>query len=289
MESLQNSTQHNYYCMWKTFNEFVIKLDVKPSSWESKLQLFVGYLINKGSQSQTVKSYISAIKTILMMENIVLNYDSFLLGAVTKACKFKNDRVRNRLPIHQDLLNIILSQVSKHFANKGQLYLGHVYSVLFSAGYYGMLRVGELTSGCHPILVTDVQLAANKKKMMFVLQTSKTHGLYDKPQLVKIKEAPDSLKGCLKHSVVDIKHYCPYQLLLTFSKVRLQYKSEIEPFFVFKDRSPVCPSHMWRTLKDMISQARFDPNCYDTHSLRIGRSCDLLRLGLSVETIKKLG
>ena len=33
----------------------------------------------------------------------------------------------------------------------------------------------------------------------------------------------------------------------------------------------------------------FDDTLYGTHSLRSGRTCDLYKLGLSVETIKKIG
>ena len=61
----RSSTQKNYYCVWKIFNEFFVKLDRKPSGWEDRITLFVAYLINRGKKSTTVRSYVSAIKAVL--------------------------------------------------------------------------------------------------------------------------------------------------------------------------------------------------------------------------------
>ena len=41
-------------------------------------------------------------------------------------------------------------------------------------------------------------------------------------------------------------------------------------------------------LKSAIKNVGLDEKLYDTHSLRIGQTVDLLKLGFSVETIKKL-
>ena len=43
----------------------MINLDVKPTSWEDRVTLFIGYKIDQGINSSTVKSYVSAIKKML--------------------------------------------------------------------------------------------------------------------------------------------------------------------------------------------------------------------------------
>ena len=43
------------------------------------------------------------------------------------------------------------------------------------------------TGSDHAVRATDLHIAVNKKKMMLVLHTSKTHGLGDKPQKIKIQ------------------------------------------------------------------------------------------------------
>ena len=107
-ECVQGSTRKNYYSVWKTFNKFVIQLDVKPSNWEDRLSLFVGYLVSKNYQSQMVKSYISAIKGILLENNIDLSEDRFLLTSLTRACKLKNDRFCTKFPITRGMLDVII-------------------------------------------------------------------------------------------------------------------------------------------------------------------------------------
>ena len=57
---------------------------------------------------------------------------------------------------------------------------------MFVSAYYGLLRIGKIALGLHVIKVTDVHVGVNKKKVLFVLRSSKTHVLGSKPQIVKI-------------------------------------------------------------------------------------------------------
>ena len=61
LERVRDMTWQNYYTVWKSFNSFFIKLDIKPNNWEDRLTLFVGYLVGKRRKSNTIRSYISAI------------------------------------------------------------------------------------------------------------------------------------------------------------------------------------------------------------------------------------
>ena len=82
--------------------------------------------------------------------------------------------------------------------------------------------------------------------------------------------------------------FCPFYLIKRYAEEHRPAAGTNEQFFIFSDRSPVKPNHMQNTLKNMLKIARFDPTVYSTHSFRIGRSCDLLQMGFSVETIKSL-
>ena len=62
----RESTKRNYLTVWRLFNKFVGPLDVIPWKWEDRLSLC---LINEGVQSSTLKSYISAVKSILCADN----------------------------------------------------------------------------------------------------------------------------------------------------------------------------------------------------------------------------
>ena len=241
----------------------------------------MGYLIERKRKSTTIKSYISAIKSVLADDGIELNEDRFLLTSLTKACRLVNDHVRTRLPIQKGMLNILVNTCQKLFA--GQPYLTALHVALLTSGYFGLLRVGELTGGEHPIKACDVHVGKNKNKILFVLRTSKTHWTDSQPQLIKIA----SRKKGLKQEETD--KLCPFTALKQYLKVRGPETSVNQQFFIFADGSPVKPYHMRETLKLLLIQAGFEPRLYGTHRLRIGRASDLRKMNLSVETIKKLG
>ena len=106
----RDSTKKNYYCVWRNFNEFFVRLDTKPQTWEDRIVLYAGYLIDQGKKSTTVKSYISAIKAVLLDDGVQLCEDKFLLSSITKACRLVSDHIRTRLPIQKGLLKLILKR-----------------------------------------------------------------------------------------------------------------------------------------------------------------------------------
>ena len=58
---------------------------------------------------------------------------------------------------------------------------------------------------------------------------------------------------------------------------------------MWQDYSPVLPTQANTMLKKCIQQIGLNSNLYSFHGFRAGRGGDLLKLGLSVETIKKIG
>ena len=153
-----------------------------PTSWENKLILYIGYPISQKCQSSMVKSYISAIRAKLMDEGIRCSTDEHLLNSLTKACRLHNDTVTLRFPIHKQVLEVLVKEVRKFFDKKNQLYLKLLYVALFTTAYYGMFRVGEITKSPHVLLAKDVHIRENKKKMLFLLHSSKTHSKASLPQ-----------------------------------------------------------------------------------------------------------
>ena len=287
--SHRESTKKMYYQVWKQFNKFRIRLDKRPKNWEQCIVLFVGYLINEKKQSSTIKSYLSGIRAILKIDGVKLKEDQFLITSLTKACKLKNDKIRTRKPIGKRLLTVIVNQVKKHYEGEGnnqQPYLSLLYRTIFTVAYYGLFRVGEVTSGSHPILARDVFISDERQKIKFILRTSKTHTEGNEPQIVKISSTQKQGNTSKTSQAVP----CPYTLMRQYSKVRGDYSNaESEPFFVLSNGSPVTPEHVRSCLKTILTELKYDASLFSFHSYRIGRSNDLLKLGLSVETIKKIG
>ena len=75
-----------------------------PDKWEHRTSLFMAFLAAKEVQSQTVKSYVSAIKRTLIHDKYDWQDNLILVNAITRSCKLKNDRVTNRTPIRCGLL-----------------------------------------------------------------------------------------------------------------------------------------------------------------------------------------
>ena len=204
-ERYRNSTRQTYYRVWKLFNQFFIRLDKKPDDWEDRIVLFAGFLIENKMQSSSVKSYLSAIKAMLAESGIKLQEDQFLLSSLTKACKIKNDHLFTRLPIRKGMLNLLLLEVSKLYgmAANNQPYLEKLYKAILVTGYYGLMRVGELTKSPHVVLARNVHMGVNKNKILFVLLSSKTHSQGSHPQMIKISYRP--LQEECKHKLVHPK------------------------------------------------------------------------------------
>ena len=155
-----------------------------------------------------------------------------------------------------------------------------MYRALFALAYYGMFRIGELAKGDHPILAKDVLVAANKKKILIYPHTSKMHGLESKPQKVEISAV---------ESVNRLTHFCPFELVHNFIEIQDSIANSSEQFFVFRDRTSVKASAVRATLRKLLKALNLNNSSYQSHSFRIGRCCDLIKAGFTIEQIKLLG
>ena len=284
--SCRKSTKDNYLGTWRRFNKFVIKLDVKPAKWEDRVSLFIAQLITEGKQSSSIKSYVSAIKKTLINDGYPWDDSLILLTTLTRACRLENDRVRTRLPIQCGLFELLLFEIQREF--HAQPFLDMLYKAMFALGYYGLMRVSELclsTINNHAVKARDIHMATNKQKILIILHSSKTHGKESRPQKIKIiANKEEKAKGYRK------RNFCPFSLVHNYIKTRRQcYGSIDEPFFVFQDGTPVRPEAARILLKNLLSSLGLDSSLYGMHSLRIGRSTDLVRYGYTINQVKFFG
>ena len=246
----RNSTRVTYYCIWKRFAKFLLRLDHRPSLWEDRIILFLGHLIEDCKlQLSMIKSYISALKCMLAKDGIALNQNQFVVTSLTRACKLNNDRIVTRLPINKNFLHLLLDELIKWYNERNLPYLKALYTALFIAAYYGLLRVGEVTQGPHVLLANNVHVGVNKKKLLFVLRSSKTHSQGDHPQMIKLNSTAASGKG--KHRR---NKFCPYTVINSYIQRCPHAISEYEQFFVFADWTPVLPDQVRGLLRQLISR-----------------------------------
>ena len=258
-----------------------MRLDEKPVEWEDRIVLFVGFLVKEGKQSSTIRSYLSALRSILKIEGVKLNEDLYLLNALTRVCKLKNDTLRTRLPIKRSLVLTLIEEIRKLFSK--QPYLAKLYTALLSTTYMDLFRVGEVTESSHVLKAADVQIASNKKKLKSTLWTSKTHNRGNKPQVIKIKSEP------IRDRKRAMRTWCPFECVREFLEVRNKEAPKGEQFFIFEEGAPVKPADFNAILKTCLLNAGYCHELFSVHSLCAGRALELLEQGVSVETIKKIG
>ena len=128
--------------------------------------MFGVYLVDQGSQSSTLASYFSAIKSVLKIDGYKWNDDEVALGALISGYKLKNDSIKTRPPIHKCLLEAVLFEIERMFGESSnpQPYLELLYRAVFSTAYYSLMRIGKIaleTTQHGPEMCT---LGATKKK-----------------------------------------------------------------------------------------------------------------------------
>ena len=282
----RDTTLNTYIDIWRQLNKFIINLDNRDKhlSWEDKTALFGAYLVDKGVQSSTLKSYFSAIKFILKQDGYIWDAKKMILSALIRGCHLENDAVKIRLPIQKGLLEMLLYEISRKFGEK-QPYLEILYQAIFCLAYYGMLRVGEIAKGPHMVKAPNVHVGDNKDKVQIVLYSSKTHGQSSRPQKIKISagEPTSKIKGSQK------THFCPIKIAIKYMHIRGAYLKRDEAFFIFAYRSAIKPCQLRGVLRGLLKDLSLDSQLYDVHSFRIGRTCDLYKYGYSIEQIKVFG
>ena len=281
----RDSTAGNYYSIWKKFNMFVLQLDKMPKMWEQHVPLYGAFLVNRGIQSSTIRSYFSAIKKILTDVGYNYKQEEVMLNTLTKACRIINDKICTCLPINIKLLEILLFEIGHIF--KSQFYLESLYKTIFCLAYYGLFRIGELTHSPHAVKACNINIGQNKNKLLIILYSSKTHGKESRPQQVKISEIKFSGN---KYKSGEQRHFfCLFKLTWKYLTLRGNYVSEEEQFFIFHDRSPVYPAHVRDVLRTALKRIGLNSRAYNCQSFRIGRCSDLIKLGYSVDSVKLFG
>ena len=174
-----------------------------------------------------------------------------------------------------------------------------LYKTVFIIGYYGLLRIGEMAAEPgphnmnHAIKAKDVHIGQNKQKILLVVYSSKTHGKESRSQKIKIESTDrektrvnDKGKGSVK---LRKRHFCPFTLLRQYFTFRGPWNDLDEQLFVFRHGIPLMPTRIRKTFKSIISNLGLDASCYDIHLLRVGRRTDLIKSGMTVEEVQRIG
>ena len=125
--------------------------------------------------------------------------------------------------------------------------------------YCGILwpNEGQRTSGFSCSKGKRCFLQPGEQENKLVLYTSKTHGRNRLPQEIKIT-ADENRKISSHHS--------PFELVTLYGQLRGSYDTENEQFFIYRDYTPVKPSHIRRLLRTVLKRIGLNATLYGTHS-----------------------
>lgn len=119
--ALKPKTKKLYHTVWVSFNQFLLKFNRLPRTWEEKILLFVTHLADSGKKPSTIKSYVSAIKNKLKTDGTEIDDQRVELTAIIRAVKLKDNRIFVRLPINKRILAVLLDQADLFFWTSGLL------------------------------------------------------------------------------------------------------------------------------------------------------------------------
>ena len=123
------------------------------------------------------------------MDNYQWNQELICLSSLIRSCKIKNDCFKTRLPVTKNLFDCSLFEVEKHFLiENDDPYGSTLFKTMFMFAYYGLMRIGKITESLHVVKAKDVHLSKNNDKILIILHTSKTHGISDPAQQIKISD-----------------------------------------------------------------------------------------------------
>ena len=78
-----------------------------------------------------------------------------------------------RLTIQKGLLRILLDKIDEYYLSRSQPYLAVMHKTITTTAYYGLLHIGEVTMGDHPINVHDIFESRRSNKVLYCLEPPK--------------------------------------------------------------------------------------------------------------------
>lgn len=278
-QDVEDSTRESYHNTWTNFLNFLQEFDELPNNWEDKMVMYAAHLGNTGTGPATISSYMSAIRYKLRKDGFKISEHSLEIASIIRSAKKLNNRMILREPIHKHMLKQLLDVAEAHFKQVGQLYLCKLYRAMLVTAYYGFMRIGEITDSKHVFKEKDLHISTNKKTILIILRSSKTHNEGDRPFEIRIPQVVD---------VPEQPDHDPFELIRLYKLNRPDTPANAQ-FFVFADGSPVKHFHFRKILKLTLRLANFDQDIHDCHSMRSGRCSDLLSAGVPLAIVKKWG
>ena len=246
---------------------------------EAVLCAFVAFLFSHTLSFQSVRSYLSAVCHLQVMNGLPdPSRSSFpLLDYALKGIRRGQATVRRgaRLPITPELLRGIHRSWSREPPNFNRRMLW----AAFCLGFFGFLRAGEFTCPSQeaftPDMLSPEHIAVDSHRapthMAVHLRTSKTDPF---------------VAGTTLHLGFTGDTLCPVTAVLGYLAI---HPPSPGPLLLFEDGSTLLRPRLVQALRQALHAAGVDDSQFSGHSFRIGAATTAARAGLPDSLIKTLG
>ena len=233
------------------------------------LATFISYLSCNGFASSTIISYTSAIGYAHRLSGTRDPTSSYLIQKLLAGATRLSPSMDTRLPITGIVLNMLINSLQTAISNQ---YDAVMLRAMFSVSYFGLMRVGEVTSTTYSRASVFLQDLTLTPSYATIAIRKFKHNTGNRPFDIVLPAQSSAI--------------CPVAALQDYLQFR-GYASG--PLFIFPDGSPVPRNFFVSRLRQCLIFAGLDPTLYKSHSFRIGGASHYAELGYSDSQIRLLG
>ena len=241
--------------------------------------LFAAFLAHQGLKSQSISSYLSALRHLQVSAGFGPPQRSewprlqYVLKGIARCQPSSADR---RLPITAGIMHQIFNTCHLAFSDAAEARLLWAACCL---GYFGFMRSGEFTlsdpAAPPSIQVSDLAVDSHESPTLI------------KVSLRRAKTDPFA-KGVDIYFGKTDSPICPVAGLLRYMAGRPK-GDDSAPLLVHANGSPLTRDQFVRMVKKTLSRASVDHSAYSGHSFRIGAASSAAAAGVPAYFIKMLG
>ncbi|CAG2220484.1 unnamed protein product [Mytilus edulis] len=246
--------------------------------WLDFLKQYNGVTVitDNGLSGGTISSYISGVSYHHKIQGIQDTTKFFIIGKALEGIKRIQGGKRNdiRAPITVQLLSDMISCLDKVCKNK---YEAALFSAVFSVAFFGLLRVGEITTSKSKSVINGSNLTISD-----ILVRRKVLEL-------RVRWSKTDQKGKSVTLLIpeNGKNYCPVRLINEYLKVPPTCNNT--DLFIHYTGMPLTRYQFSSILEKALHFLHISKGHFRSHSFRIGGATELARQGVSEEVIMRLG
>ena len=270
-KSLAKATSDNYNRTWRKLAEYRTIHLKEPWSLpvsENSLALFLTHLHKSGYAYNTLKLHNSAVSYIHKLKNLTDPTKSFSVACLMLAIRKEAPKTLEQLSISKNMLHELLGHLDDIVASK---YDRCLYRAVLLLQYHTCARIGEMVlSGENNLNVLRIeQIHVQGHSQMVVDFVYFKHGI-----------------SAAALTISAEAFHCPIQAVRSYMQLRGRKPG---PLFKHSGGNCVTRDDVSEILKNLLVAAGFNPDRYDTHSLRAGRASQAAADGWTETQIQRLG